>query len=90
MNILRVDTYLGAVARRLASKLGKPKAITAVARKIAVRYYHALKNGEEYIEKGAKFYEERYRAKTMQYLQKKALQMGCQIVEMPIEERLVS
>ena len=48
------------------------------------------KNGEEYIEKGAKFYEERYRAKTMQYLQKKALQMGCQIVEMPIEERLVS
>ena len=50
-NALRLtDTALGAFFRRLSSRLGAAKAITAGAHKIAVILYNMLKNGLEYVE----------------------------------------
>jgi transposase len=37
----RTDTALGAFYRRLSSRIGKAKAVTATARKIAVLFYNA-------------------------------------------------
>jgi transposase len=41
----RTDTALGAFYRRLSARVGKAKAITATARKIAVLFYNTLRHG---------------------------------------------
>ena len=45
--LLRSQSYLGAQYRRLRSKLGAPKAITAMAHKLARLVYRMLKYGQE-------------------------------------------
>ena len=44
----RTDTALGAFYRRLASRVGKAKAVTATARKLAVLFYNTLRYGMAY------------------------------------------
>lgn len=41
----RTDTALGSFYRRLSSRIGKARAVTATARKIAVLFYNALRYG---------------------------------------------
>jgi transposase len=41
----RTDTALAAFYRRLAARIGKAKAVTATARKIAVLFYNACNTG---------------------------------------------
>ena len=50
--LLRSQSYLGAQYRRLRAKLGAPKAITAMAHKLARLVYRMLKWGHEYVDKG--------------------------------------
>jgi len=45
--------------RRLRSKLGAPKAITAMAHRLARLVYRMLKYGQHYVDKGAEYYEQR-------------------------------
>src|SRR6202158_5085879 len=56
----RTDTALGAFYRRLSARIGKAKAVTATARKIAVLFYNTLRHGLAYADPGASYYEERY------------------------------
>ena len=49
---------------RFAARIGKAKAVTATARKIAVLFYNALRYGMEYIDPGALAYETRYRERS--------------------------
>jgi hypothetical protein len=51
--LLRSHTYLGAQYRRLHSKLGAPKAITAMAHRLARLVYRMLKYRQQYVDKGA-------------------------------------
>jgi transposase-like protein len=44
----RTNTALGAFYRRLAARIGKAKAVTATARKIAVLFYNAMRFGIDY------------------------------------------
>jgi transposase len=74
------DSYLGAQFRRLRSRLGAPKAITAMAAKLARLVYRMLKYGEEYVDKGTALYEEKYRAQQVKFLAKKAAQHGFTLV----------
>jgi transposase len=53
----RTNTALGAFYRRLAARIGKAKAVTATARKIAVLFYHAMRHGMRYQDAGADHYE---------------------------------
>jgi hypothetical protein len=48
---LKSQSYLGAQYRRLRGKLGAPKAITAMAHKLACLVYRLLKWGHEYVDK---------------------------------------
>src|SRR3954451_4933497 len=59
----RTDTALGAFYRRLSSRIGKAKAVTATARKVAVLFYNAVRHGMEYVDPGASSYETRYRTR---------------------------
>jgi transposase len=74
--LLRSQSYLGAQYRRLRTKLGTPKAVKAMAAKLARIIYRALKYGQAYIDKGAEFYEQRYRQQQIQFLTKKAAELG--------------
>lgn len=80
-NALRFsDSALGAFFRRLNSRLSAAKAITAGAHKLAVIFYNMLKTGEEYIESGAQYYEERYKDRCIKNLERKATQLGFVLV----------
>ena len=61
----RTDTALGAFYRRLSSRIGKAKAVTATARKVAVLFYNAVRHGMEYVDPGASSYETRYRTRVV-------------------------
>jgi transposase len=74
------DSYLGAQFRRFRVKLGAPKAITAMAHKLAVLFYRMLRLGEEYVDRGHSFYEERYRQQQVALLNRKAAQLGFSVV----------
>ncbi len=72
----RTDTALGAFHRRLSTRAGKSKAITARARKIAVLFYNTLRHGMSYADPGASYYEERYRQRVLSNLRRRAKSMG--------------
>jgi hypothetical protein len=72
----RTDTALGAFYRRLSARIGKAKAVTATARKIAVLFYNAARHGMEYVDPGASFYETRYRTRVIDNLHRRAKAFG--------------
>ena len=77
--LLKSRTYLGAQYRRLRSKLGAPKAITAMAHRLARLVYRMLKYGQQYVDKGAEYYERRNRQQQIEFVRKKAAQLGLQV-----------
>jgi transposase len=72
----RTATALGAFYRRLSARIGKAKAVTATARKIAVLFYNAVRHGMDYADPGAAYYEERYRQRVLLNLQRRAKALG--------------
>src|SRR5262245_8015743 len=79
--LLRSQSYLGAQFRRFRGKLGAPKAITAMAHKLAVLVYRMLRWGHAYVDKGIQYYEERHRQQQIHLLIKRATALGLQVVE---------
>ena len=79
--LLRSKTYLGAQYRRLRTRLGAPKAITAMAHKLARLVYRLLRYGQQYVDKGLEHYEQRYREQQTALLRKKAASLGFQLTE---------
>jgi len=77
------QSALGAYFRRMCSRMDKPKAITAVAHKLARLIYTMLTKGEEYTDKGQEYYEERYRQRAMHHLAKRAEKLGMHLVPIP-------
>ncbi len=72
----RTETALGAFYRRLSTRVGKAKAVTATARKIAALFYNTLRHGMEYSDPGASHYEERYRRRVLANLERRAKSLG--------------
>ena len=79
----RTDTALGAFYRRLSARIGKAKAVTATARKIAALFYNAVRHGMDYVDPGASFYDIRYRQRVVENLHRRAKTFG--FVLQPIE-----
>jgi transposase len=80
VNIGRTQTALGAFYRRLAARIGKAKAVTATARKLAILFYKALRFGMTYVDPGTSYYEERYRQRVIHNLQRRAHSLGLKLV----------
>jgi hypothetical protein len=59
--------------------VGKAKAVTATARKIAVLFYNTLRHGMAYADPGASYYEERYRQRVLANLRRRAKSLGYQL-----------
>lgn len=75
------QTYLGAQYRRLHAKLGAPKAITAMARKLAIILYNMLKYGQVFVEQGMEKHEKDHRERKLKNLRKRAAELGYALSE---------
>lgn len=76
----KAKNAMGAFYRRIRSRAGKSKAVTATARKIACRVYRLLKYGEKYVRQEMDAYESGYRIKLTKGLARKAAEMGYKLV----------
>jgi transposase len=74
--VSRTQTAIGAFYRRLASRIGKAKAVTATAYKIARMYYQLMRYGRQYVEVGVQQYELRYHDQKVTALKKQAKRLG--------------
>jgi transposase len=76
----RSQTYLGSYYRKMRSRLGAPKAITATAHKLARIFFHLLRTGEAYSESNFAREQERSRVRTENHLRRQARELGYSLV----------
>ena len=88
MSLGRTQTALGAFYRRLAYRVGKAKAITATARKLAILVYRTLKGTLVYQDPGAAAYDTRQRARVLRRLRQRAENLGFALVNRATGELL--
>jgi transposase len=86
MNLGRTQTALGAFYRRLAYRVGKAKAITATARKLAILVYRTLKDGLVYRDPGADAYDAQHRTHVLRRLRQRAANLGFGLVNLTTGE----
>jgi hypothetical protein len=86
VNVGRTQTALGAFYRRLAFRIGKAKAVTATARKLAVLVYRSLKHGLVYADPGAEAYDARHRAHVLRRLRQRAQNLGFGLIDLSTGE----
>lgn len=75
-SLYRSTCYLGAFFRRMRARLGAPKAITAVAHKLAKILYRMMVTDEDYRELGENHYEQQYQERVLENLKRRAKEMG--------------
>jgi transposase len=73
------DTYLSAQYHRLARRIGKKKAIVAVAHSILVIAYHLIQRKEPYRELGGDYFDKRRPEATARNLVKRLERLGYQV-----------
>jgi transposase len=83
-NLRASQSALGAYYRRLCGRMDKGKAVTACAHKLARLIYTLMTQGEEYVDQGQVYYEEKYRQRVIKNLTKRAESLGFQLI--PVAE----
>jgi len=71
---------LGGFYRRVKARTNAAVATVATARKLAILFYRAMREGLEYVERGLQAYEQAYRERQRRYLQKCAAELGLSLV----------
>jgi transposase len=71
---------LGAYYRRMCARMDKGKAVTAAAHKLARYIYTMLTRGQEYVDQGQQYYEERYRERVLRQMRRRAVELGFRLV----------
>lgn len=77
------QSAIGAYYRRMRSRLGAPKAITATAHKLSRIFYHLWKNRGTYQDLGVDYYEKQYTQRIIRTMQRKAKQLGFEMTLIP-------
>lgn len=85
-NLSRTQTALGAFFRRIAFRVGKAKAVTATARKLAILVYRTLKDRLVYADPGADAYEAQHRTHTVRRLRQRAQHLGFGLIDLSTGE----
>jgi transposase len=89
MSVGKTQTALGAFYRRLAARVGKAKAITATARKLAILVYRMLKRElDGYCDPGPDAYVAGQRQRAIRNLQRRAAILGFTLVHTDTGELL--
>jgi transposase len=76
----RSDSYLGARFRYWCRRLGKPKAIKAMAAHLARLFYRMLTRGQAWVDRGAQEFEKRRQAREQINLERRAKALGLRLV----------
>ena len=79
-SLARADCALGAFYRRMKSRLGAPKAITATAHKLAKIVYNMIRYGKKYVDVGVQYYERQYRERVIKNLTRRAAKLNLRLV----------
>jgi transposase len=77
--LMRSKGYLGAYLRRQRSRLGAPKAITALAHKLARIIYNLMRYGVAYMRQTEEAYAEQVRARLEKQLRRRAAELGYEL-----------
>jgi hypothetical protein len=85
-NLSRTPTALGAFFRRIAFRIGKAKAVTATARKLAILVYRTLKDHLVYADPGANAYDTQHRTHTVRRLRQQAQHLGFGLIDLSTGE----
>lgn len=88
--LCRSDSALGAYYRRMHSRLGAPKAITAIAHKLARIFYCLWTSGEAFVAPSIDAYEQQYHDRMLKNLKKKAQTLGLELIPIPTPLECVS
>ena len=81
------QTFIGAKHRARLARKDKPVAITATARELACLIYLMITRGEEYVEQGMEIYEQRHLNRSFAHLDRRAKQLGYQLVQIAENDR---
>jgi transposase len=77
-------TYLSAFYRRMSTRKGAPKAAIALAHHMLTVVYQVLSRGEEYVEMGGDYYDQRNKPKTVARLVERLARLGYDVSLKPI------
>ena len=88
MSAGKTSTALGAFYRRLAYRIGKAKAITATARKLAILVYRVLRGDIDYADPGVEAYEAQHRSRTLRNLRNRVQRLGLGLIDLETGELL--
>ena len=86
MSAGKTSTALGAFYHRLAYRIGKAKAITATARKLAILVYRVLRGDIDYADPGVEAYEAQHRSRTLSNLRNRAQRLGLGLIDLETGE----
>lgn len=84
MGLSRSSCAMGAYYRRMSLRMGSPKAITAVAHKLARIVYAMLTGQQSYVKEDLARHDARYQARRLKALQKSALEFGMTLMPNPV------
>jgi transposase len=89
-SLMRSKSYLGASLRRQRSRLGAPKAITALAHKLARIFYTVMRYGVAYQKRSEAEYVAEHRQRQEQSLHRRAKELGYELkkIEVPQSEEV--
>lgn len=82
----RSQSYLGAQYRRKRTKLGAPKAITAMAHKLAKLIYAMIRYGQAYVDYGQKKEEQQHTERRKRNLIRQAKKIGYELLDIETGE----
>ena len=88
-SLLGSKGYLGSQLRSKRSRLGAPKAVTAMAHKLARILYNIMRYGIAYVERTEQEHQEEQRAKREKNLQRNAKELGYKLVKIEEESAKV-
>ncbi len=74
------DSYLGARYRRLRARMEGKEAVKAMAHYLACLVHRLLTKGQEYVDKGAAYFEKKRSSREIDTLQRKATELGLKLV----------
>lgn len=70
------NSAMGAFYRRMRTRVGPQKAITAAAYRLAEMIYLTLKHQRPYIDPGANYYDERHKTRILKNMERRARMLG--------------
>jgi transposase len=84
LGLSRSRCAMGAYYRKLCLRMGSPKAITAVAHKLARILYAMLTGQAAYVKEDQAMHDQRYRERAIKSLQRRAQELGMTLSANPV------